>query len=253
MKDGSVLAGTTSPLTDQQKTDCIGVVFWVGDPTNVTNGDPALRNEHPGCTHGLVVSLENAYNGRSFVFRWQDPDWSDIAKWQETNLTGYESMATGTGDTDNFQKIMGYNNTKVIEQYNAYCDSQGAEMIKYKVEPVTVISQFESKFPAPANSSGWYLPSPKELSTLFSGWYDGNIWKIQQAGLGSLVSNSELMDLRIETLRGNVEETKMTSSRYWSSSQNADYPGSAYNILSGELRSDGKKSFTFRVRPVLAF
>lgn len=257
MKDGSVLDGNTSPLSDQQKTDCIGVVFWVGDPTNAVNGDPVLRSEHPGCIHGLVVALKDASDKK---INWQGTrkNWVDIGKWQEANLTGYENIATDTNDTDNFQKILGYNNTKVIERYNAYCDSEEtSDFKKLKIEPVIAISLFAGETPAPANSSGWYLPSPRELSILFSGWYDGNIWSIQSAGLESLVSNAELINLRIGAVRGGETESSIilnnAEERYWSSSQNIQYPGSAFNIKStGEFHSDGKY-LTHRVRPVLAF
>ena len=45
--------GTYSAELDAAKK-VIGVVFWVGDPTA---SDAALKREHPGCTHGLVVAV----------------------------------------------------------------------------------------------------------------------------------------------------------------------------------------------------
>lgn len=46
--------GTWSQSLDPAKTP-IGVVFYVGD---ITEYDPLLKAEHPYCTHGLVVALD---------------------------------------------------------------------------------------------------------------------------------------------------------------------------------------------------
>ena len=46
--------GTFSTKLDNSKT-VVGVVFYVGDPTV---DDSTLKKDYPGCTHGLVVGLE---------------------------------------------------------------------------------------------------------------------------------------------------------------------------------------------------
>ena len=46
--------GTFSTKLDNSKT-VVGVVFYVGDPTA---DDSTLKRDYPGCTHGLVVGLE---------------------------------------------------------------------------------------------------------------------------------------------------------------------------------------------------
>ena len=225
-----------------------GIVFWAGDPTNTVSGDPALRREHPHCTHGLVVALKDASAGT----HWQTV-WSNIGNWMNTTATRYENIATRKGDTDNLQKIMGYNNTKAISMYNDYCDIQGG-MDDNKVLPVQFIEAYAADNPAPAGSSGWYLPSPKELSTLCSGWFDGNIWKIEQAGLPDLLVNRDLVNSRLTALGDGVAE-KISPQYYWSCSESADGPSGAFGLYfgGGWVSSSSKGNRLDRVRPVLAF
>ena len=246
MKDGSLVAGT-APLPDSRKADVAGIVFWAGDPTNTTSGDPALRREYPHCNHGLVVALKDASAGT----HWQTA-WSDIGSWMNANPTGYENIATGIGDTDNLQKIIGYNNTRVISLYNEYCDSQGG-MDDNKVLPLQYIEAYARNNPAPAGSSGWYLPSPKELSTLCSGWYDGNIWYIRNA-VTNLFVNRDLINGRLSALGASVAE-QISAAYYWSGSERTEYPNYAcrlsFNV--GWVSNNSKDNNLNRVRPVLAF
>ena len=63
--------GTWSTTLDVSKTP-IGVVFYIGDPTE---HDAALRAAHPECVHGLVVGLKQKnVNGRitipTSMMRW---------------------------------------------------------------------------------------------------------------------------------------------------------------------------------------
>ena len=226
-----------------------GIVFWAGNPVDTTMAysDPALIREHPHCTHGLVVALKDASAGTY----WQTA-WSDIGNWMNANPTGYENIATGKGDNDNLQKIIGYNNTRVISLYNEYCDSQGG-MDGNKVLPVQFIEAYAADNPAPAGSSGWYLPSPKELSTLCSGWFDGNIWKIEQAGLPDLLVNRDLVNSRLTALGDRVAEEIVLT--YWSCSEDAVGPDYAFglNFYGGWVLDYSKDNYLSRVRPVLAF
>lgn len=149
--------GTWSSEIDYTR-NVIGVVFYTGDPTAE---DPILKADHPGCTHGLVVS---AFAPRSACM-WQNnyvESGASVGKWIESDLPGYTSTDSRYGVDDIRNHILGYNNTKAIRAYNA-------EHIAYTVIPVEQLDYFGTQHPAPAGTSGWYLPSIKELFILVNG------------------------------------------------------------------------------------
>lgn len=160
--------GTWSPQLDNSKT-LIGIVFYVGDPAK---DDAMLRADYPGCTHGLVVSIVE------FTGPWQsnyDSYGKLIDEWVAGNLSGYESLVAhyGYAPDDNLNKILGYNNTKAIKAFND--DPQNAS---WPVDIVKNIDTFNADYPAPASSSGWYLPSMKDLSLLITGESGTNVYDI---------------------------------------------------------------------------
>lgn len=155
--------GTWGTASNSAKT-VIGIIYWLGDPTAT---DAALKREHPNCTHGLVVALDQKSSP------WQknyERYGNKISKWVETNITDYSVPCSDGGDNDPLQDILGYNNTKAIEAFNA-----AEENADWKVEAVEYVVNYRSEVPAPASSSNWYLPSPKELSLLWTGEIQGTI------------------------------------------------------------------------------
>lgn len=167
--DGSVEMLDIEPVqTDLNgKLTCIGIVYWVGDPTTITpankaadigdksklQGDKILNEDHSDCTHGLVVSLDEVY-----VKEWQRSNTS-VQDWLNTNRPNdFLSVQGEKDESDALNNIQGYNNTKAIEAFN----SSSSETV-YVVEEVI---QYRKEVAAPTNSSGWYVPSIKELTLL---------------------------------------------------------------------------------------
>lgn len=167
--DGSVEMLDIKPVqTDLNgKLTCIGIVYWVGDPTTITpankaadigdksklQGDKILNEDHSDCTHGLVVSLDEVY-----VEKWQRSNTS-VQNWLNTNRPNdFLSVQGEKDESDALNNIQGYNNTKAIEAFNRF----SSETV-YVVEEVI---QYRKKVAAPTNSSGWYVPSIKELTLL---------------------------------------------------------------------------------------
>ena len=167
--DGSVEMLDIKPVqTDLNgKLTCIGIVYWVGDPTTITpankaadigdksklQGDKILNKDHSDCTHGLVVSLDEVY-----VQQWQRSNTS-VQDWLNTNRPNdFLSVQGEKDESDALNNIQGYNNTKAIEAFN----SSSSETV-YVVEEVI---QYRKEVAAPTNSSGWYVPSIKELTLL---------------------------------------------------------------------------------------
>lgn len=179
--------GTWSTDADKTKT-IIGVVFWTGDPTA---DDATLRADHPDCTHGLVVSLE------------QDPSaWQSkyeaygtgktVNQWVMANAPQLAPIESATGINDPIQKITGYNNTKAIEAFNA--DPANSQ---WPVDAVANAVAYRTAVPAPASSSDWYLPSPKELSLLCAGEIEGSIYIVDP-----ISTNVKAINPRIELAGG---------------------------------------------------
>ena len=147
-----------------------GIVFWTTaetttegrtTPSKLTD-DEIMATDFPGCTHGLIVSLKNVSTGTV----WQSTD-ADIATWQSSdsftaeNKSDYKSIASGTTTATDFRNyILGYQNTKLLKAYNAQCEEAN------KVLPVSLLDEFSTSNPAPAHTTGWFIPSAKELYML---------------------------------------------------------------------------------------
>ncbi len=199
--------GTWSTDADYTKS-IIGVVFWVGDPTA---DDALLRKDHPGCTHGLVVSLDHKQ------LAWQtnyEGCGTYVYKWVKANTTGFEMPASASGVDQPIQKINGYNNTKAIEAFNA-----APENAAWPVEVVAYATEYRSEVPAPYSTSDWYIPSPKELSLLCAGELEGDINILQP-----VCTNLNVINPRLEEAEG----TPMTLHSYWTSMENADDTNALY-------------------------
>ena len=238
--------GTWSSQLDEGRTP-IGVVFYLGD---ITATDPALKNEHPNCTHGLVVSLNEHEEGTA----WQ-PNYekyaSTIGMWCDAFASDYECVTSGYELTDNLNRPIGYNNTKAMELFNAARDNA-----EWQIEPINFIAEYREKVPAPEASSDWYLPSAKELSLLMTGEYDKNIWDIRDTGAS--VENLKEVNKKIEKIDSAIGIGKRLPGVlffYWSSTEVTwEFAITVVNY-NGQTPQAYKKEtgLNFNVRPILAF
>ena len=142
LKDGSVV-GKDTPLTDAQKRDCIGIVCWIGNPTEY---DRRLKQEHPGCTHGLVMALHNAKGGDDLFNAKEKMKWCKNWEW-----IGVKFMDAG------------YSNTQTLRSYNG---SHRSELV-YPVEAIDNYADYFNQ-DAPSKSSGWYFPAVRELENVYN-------------------------------------------------------------------------------------
>ena len=178
--DGSMvtLSGADKPQPVAGKT-VAGIVFWTPSETSTAGrltpasltDDRIMAAEHPNCTHGLAVAVKTVtYNG-SETMRWQDPS-EYIVNFQRSEFTHdrksdfYEVHASDvTNNTSLINRILGYQNTVVLLAYNEYCTDNGKG--DYIVHLAEAIAEFrQNATPAPAGSTGWFLPSLKELHLL---------------------------------------------------------------------------------------
>ena len=174
LADGNLLPRETA-VTEEQKANIAAIVFWTPadtDPTgrktpaNLTD-DKIMAKDHPNCTHGLAVSVRNVSTG----MEWQEYDWfhGSVQKFQKSDefnpidKTDYASIVQ-SGEERNY--IRGYQYTKMILAYNYYC--MGIKKLNLMVKPVNTLANFSNSNPAPKTSTGWFIPSAKELYMLYS-------------------------------------------------------------------------------------
>lgn len=235
--------GSWSQSLDPTRTP-IGVVFYVGDPTA---SDPALKADHPHCTHGLVVALHEQ-NG----IAWQANhiDYNDtVGRWIEME-TDYETITTGTNLEDNFNRIIGYHNTKAIEAFNA-----AEENAAWRVDAVDYVVGYREQVVAPETSSDWYLGSSKEYSLLVSGEYNQNIWDIRDAGI--TIENKKEVNKKIAKIEGATEIGVAIPIMmfYWTSSEITWEFAGGMMPMNGQMpqmfKGDNQPFYT--VRAILAF
>lgn len=237
----------TNPGTGEERT-CIGIVYWVGDPTKITpanekasisnkanlQGDSILAKYHPGCTHGLVVSLDEE------TCAWQESDIS-VQEWLNSNRSGnFLSVQGGIDARDPLNNIQGYNNTKAIEAFNAANSGNQVYVVQKVVEYRTTV-------PAPAASSGWYVPSEKEL-TLLCGTDVDDIWNNDSGG----TANRDLINSKLRLISATTLSSS-SSSRYWSSTENSDDDAYRVRFYNGEVSDTYKNDNSCSVRFSLAF
>ena len=170
-------SGSKKPVIAEPKPQPItgkavaGIVFWVPKdtqtegrltPASLTD-DKIMAKDFPNCTHGLAVSLYDV----STKTVWSHNDGTNIQAFLNSSdctlqdKDDYKSISSNTGPRDNINLILGYQNTKIIKEYNrlrsSYLD---------RVLPVGQLEGYTIEHQAPANSTGWFLPSAKELYIL---------------------------------------------------------------------------------------
>ena len=235
--------GTWSQSLDGGK-EVIGVVFYVGD---ITQHDPLLKAEHPHCTHGLVVALdEQTEIGWQTNYKTFN---NAVGNWVIQN-TEYETITSGYNLEDKLNRPMGYHNTKAIEAFNS-----AEENAAWRVEAVDYVVNYRSLVAAPETSSGWYLGSSKEMSLLVSGEYGQNIWDIRDQGIS--VDNKKQVNKKLAMIEGALQiGTQIPVMMfYWTSTEfNWEYAG-LMMPMNGQMPQGFKSDCAafYTVRAILAF
>jgi hypothetical protein len=256
--------GTYSRLTSQPGSSAvpIGVIFYLGD---VAKDDEQLKKvigDTSTGIHGLVVALKDAPNGTDETNKiaWgpagasignnnMGDDYISISATRPTD--GGEAARNSTAN-----KMLGYNNTLIIRNYN-----------KNNSAPVTALTAIDNNigdgktYPTPpANTSGWYLPSIRELCTLRHGesaLITGTGNRPEGSVDNYLPVNAALKKLN-ETISGSASEFQSTynEARYFSSSE--WWANSNDAILGVDFSRKGNvsglgKTGKHYIRPILAF
>lgn len=158
----------TSPVEGEVP---VGIIFYVGDPAEY---DKALRKDHPECTHGIALSLFTEISAtlqpNISLYKQLISDWA----FNDEKASEYVSVLQDSKG-DYLNRIMGYNNTCVMELFNEDPDNAA-----WPLEIIDVLNDVRNAYTLPKETSGWYIPSAKELSLMCNGNYDGNIGEMDE-------------------------------------------------------------------------
>ena len=212
LNDGTTIDKSVT-LTAEMKEKVVGVVFYAGNPQpsglyGYDEAQDALLRDHPTCTNGLVLALNNAVNGDAVSARYgakaSGTNPLDFAAWLEAESLSEQYIATTLNATSASDRMLGYNNTKVIELSNADTDDE-QQISSLSSDFMGFLNAYRASVELPESTSGWYLPSYAEL-TLVKDNYETVSASIEAAG-GTLP--------QYPTYNGKANES--TEMFYWSS------------------------------------
>ena len=174
--------GSWSTDLDNKKT-VVGIIFSLANAADDTNGDPNLDDKY---SHGLVVSVSE-YNAKYSNDNYYNNPLADPAQLVSGD-TLYEFVKDNYDNVNynyNLDRLNGYSSTLVLKDWRKEKGDKWDTLVTVLDEDLPI---------APSESSGWYIPSFKELLLL----YDEK----------SSVNNS----------LSEINETQIEQSNYWSSS-----------------------------------
>jgi len=162
MADGTFISKDAT-LSDEQIANVRGVVFWTeNEDGNATlASDLVMAGDYSNCTHGLIVSVKNIAS-----VPWQNTvdkvsTFQNDSPTYAPNGSSYKSIVSGDGSTEPVNYILGYQNTQILKAYNEQCADAN------KVLPLSKLEEWVAEGnEAPEYTTGWYIPSGKELHML---------------------------------------------------------------------------------------
>lgn len=240
LADGTVLH--RADLTDELKAHVVGVIFFKGNPA-AEGHDSTLGAEHPYCVNGLAVALDTLYsvwsrNGGKFVNDWVKEDGRFMG------VTGMSDDSKGEDISQAYNYIRGYNNTRAYEAYNVEASDFD------RVCVMDVIAAYRDTVALPGNTSGWYLPSVKEVSLMTTGTFDNDLWN-SNASSGPVPVAAPIINESFKQL-GKVEIARFDN--FSTSTEHSDIMAfSLFYNDSGCSCSGVNKVDNSLVRPVFAF
>lgn len=220
LADGNII-GKNEALTAEQQAACIAIVFHAGHHEN-DGSDYSATGIGSGKCHGYAVALQDAT--------------SSYCMWgvYGTELGLYPKNTDGSA-LNNYSNPSidwsGYSYTRtIITAAGGKENLNATEQSGYPATYYAVVDYENNKAQAPANSSGWFLPSI------------GQMWNVYQ-------NRTSLFD-------GKTGVSVLQVDWYWSSSEFYRYPADralCVSVYLGFVDYSSKLSGSSYVRPVLAF
>ena len=133
-----------------------------------------------------------------------------------------------TGVEKGLNNMNGYSNTRTMREWNKIYPSNDFQIMDG-------IKKFEQSTPAPSSSSGWFLPSLKELSILCSGISSGTL----SAGTNYGVTMRDKMHSSLNNVSGSSKFVSSGGTRvYWSSTGVGQGTHASVLFDNGNIRTD---------------
>ena len=245
MQDGSILPGDEDVklFRDELRKSCLGVVFWVGEiegqhwtQTGSKEGDRLLMRDHPECVHGMVVAMNDTSS--------QEVKWAtgkgateNIYEWAKKSFNEFTS-----GEQADWEEIQesdiafGYYRSRLMALY-------GSRNSDTTFPVYDAIATYATTYPAPAGSSGWFLPGNYELATLCFGVPTNFVGDYTQLNMLKKTINPQIDKAVGDKLIG----------EYWSGNEQGSLDMVWHVDVTTPSYGAKLKTNTYKVRAVLAF
>lgn len=206
LTDGNLLPRDAT-LTAEQKAKVAAIVFWTpaeteteGRITPARLSDDKIRSkDFPHCTHGLAISTKRPvpapwqndhydWTADDFVLNFQNSD-----NFSRADKSDFRPIAPLNKAEDDLNRVLGYQNTQILLAYNDWHRASGKGTL---VGIADKLMEFAAANPAPEGSTGWYIPSAKELYMFVNKDLD-NIYKLRNGVETSDILNSSYSTLGI--------------------------------------------------------
>ena len=182
-----------------------------------------MAKDFPNCTHGLAVSkVPQIVVGYQKDYEHISVNFQDTENFNPANKADYVSIRSSTMYFDPINRILGYQNTKVMRAYNEFYKNTSDRIVK----PIAELENLTASNPAPKNSTGWFLPSVKELHILC--YKDVDDIKQHYNYTSSQAENwNYIVNPSLVAAGG---PTPIYTTSYWSSTEAYYSPNNAYAI-----------------------
>lgn len=254
--------GTYSTELDASKT-CIGIVFWTpeeatylpeADRSAIMDADKIRVADFPDCTHGLVVALDDADRCRWKTDRESGvyDNFQNTYSFSAANKKDYKPIMCERYESNGIGYILGYQNTQILRAFYNWNESNGS---RDNAEIIKALESYSSNTLAPSNTTGWYIPSYKELFLLMH--KDVNDAYNYYGGDGTL----SLINTKLQEASGTLLPSFIWSSTealtFGSGSDHIEIIYSAYILENlsdtyNMIETESQDYFNY-LRPVLAF
>ena len=164
LSDGSVL-DKESILTHKAASQVVGIVFHVGhhalDGSDYTNTGIGQKY-----CHGYAVSLTFANNGDHDRLAWEKGPNGEYER--EVGATNSKYDWFGYSNQQKFHEFIRNNSGWEMKHFPAAfaCETYGNRTVDQDGNPTTAYD-WQKPLAAPSNTSGWFLPSLRQLLDLF--------------------------------------------------------------------------------------
>jgi hypothetical protein len=153
--------------------DVVGVVYYVGDvyPSSLYGYDESADVLLKDCPNakGLALAINNATNSGALSGRFgakaSGTAPSDFATWLEAEGLNEQYIATTLNATSASDRMLGYNNTKVMEQTNADTEDEN-QIASLTSDFMAFLTAYRETEGLPETASDWYLPSYAEWTVI---------------------------------------------------------------------------------------